>query len=337
MNGMRAPPRDLDEGEVAATLAAGWGVESEALDYVAIGGGSHHWIAHSSRGRRWVTVDDLEDKGFLGRDRDSAWRALDAALRTAAVLQGERLEFVLAPMPTSAGDVLRPTGAHYATAVYPYIEGNAYDFHQALPVGIRDRVLEMLARLHRVPAATVPNARRAAVWPSEHGHLERALQDADREWTGGPFSEPARETLQRHRREIEAAVDEFGKLAAEIERGEAAPAITHGEPHPGNLLRDGRRLWLIDWDTVALATPERDLWSIVTRDPAALGIYEAASHRRVDPAAIRLYQLRWPIDDAALFTKLLRAPHCVDGNTEHALQALRSTLENLPGPYRSQP
>ena len=37
--------------------------------------------------------------------------------------------------------------------------------------------------------------------------------------------------------------------------------VTHGEPHAGNVMRrsDGRHL-LVDWDTVAVAPPERDLW-----------------------------------------------------------------------------
>jgi thiamine kinase-like enzyme len=37
--------------------------------------------------------------------------------------------------------------------------------------------------------------------------------------------------------------------------------ITHGEPHPGNLLRTRAGLRLIDWDMTALARPERDLWT----------------------------------------------------------------------------
>ena len=38
--------------------------------------------------------------------------------------------------------------------------------------------------------------------------------------------------------------------------------ITHGEPHPGNILRSRGRLLLIDWDTAGVALPERDLWHV---------------------------------------------------------------------------
>ena len=91
----------------------------------------------------------------------------------------------------------------------------------------------------------------------------------------------------------------------------------------------GDTLLLIDWDTVALGPPERDLWWFASGEPGALAIYEATAQRRTNPEAIRLYQLRWPLEDAALFIKRLRAPHEVDGNTKHALRSLTVTLENL--------
>jgi aminoglycoside phosphotransferase (APT) family kinase protein len=41
--------------------------------------------------------------------------------------------------------------------------------------------------------------------------------------------------------------------------------LTHGEPHPGNLIQVGSRWMLVDWDTTLVAPPERDLWLL---DPA---------------------------------------------------------------------
>ncbi len=38
--------------------------------------------------------------------------------------------------------------------------------------------------------------------------------------------------------------------------------VTRGEPHGGNIMRVGRELLFIAWDTVALAPPERDLWML---------------------------------------------------------------------------
>ena len=38
--------------------------------------------------------------------------------------------------------------------------------------------------------------------------------------------------------------------------------VTHGEPHPGNLITTSSDVVVVDWDTVALSHPERDLWMI---------------------------------------------------------------------------
>jgi aminoglycoside phosphotransferase (APT) family kinase protein len=43
------------------------------------------------------------------------------------------------------------------------------------------------------------------------------------------------------------------------ERGERG-ALTHGEPHPGNVIGTDDGWLLVDWDTAAIAQPERDLW-----------------------------------------------------------------------------
>jgi aminoglycoside phosphotransferase (APT) family kinase protein len=39
--------------------------------------------------------------------------------------------------------------------------------------------------------------------------------------------------------------------------------LTHGEPHGANVLLGEGGLSLVDWDTVGIAEPERDLWFAV--------------------------------------------------------------------------
>jgi spectinomycin phosphotransferase len=107
--------------------------------------------------------------------------------------------------------------------------------------------------------------------------------------------------------------------------------VTHGEPHAGNVLRTpGGELLLVDWDTVGLAPPERDLWH-VCRDTNDYARYTEASGRRVDPRAIDLYRLRWQLDDVAIFASDLRSPHVRSGDTERALDGLNVYLRTDGG------
>ena len=74
---MRTAPAGLAATTVAAEVANGWGLPVRTLRYVALGGGSYHWVASVSDGRKYfLTVDDLQDKPWLGADPDSAFRGL---------------------------------------------------------------------------------------------------------------------------------------------------------------------------------------------------------------------------------------------------------------------
>jgi spectinomycin phosphotransferase len=74
-------------------------------------------------------------------------------------------------------------------------------------------------------------------------------------------------------------------------------------------MRSEGRLLLIDWDTVGLALPERDLWLAAGDDARAAGRYADLTGRRVSGAAMDLYRLRWVLDDIALSVRDFRARH----------------------------
>ncbi|MEV4222572.1 phosphotransferase [Nonomuraea sp. NPDC049725] len=141
-------------------------------------------------------------------------------------------------------------------------------------------------------------------------------------WRGGPYSEPARALVAARADGLRRALERFDRLAREV-RGPFV--VTHGEPHPGNLLwRDGRPA-LVDWDTVGLAPPERDLW-LAAPEERDLARYEAATGRRPDPSALALYRLRWDLDDVCDFLDWFRAPHGRTPDTEVAWRGLEDAL-----------
>jgi spectinomycin phosphotransferase len=84
---------------------------------------------------------------------------------------------------------------------------------------------------------------------------------------------------------------------------------------------------LIDWDTVGLASRERDLWILGTANPGDLDLYSEVSGRSVDERAIALYRIRWQLDDISLFVDDLRSAHQRTADTEHAWSAL---VESMP-------
>jgi spectinomycin phosphotransferase len=311
---VKAPPTDIKESDIVEALAGQWGVAATELDYLAVGFGDHHWIATEADGRRWfITVAELGG-GWRGAAPEQGWKDLRAAMETVTALRDTGLEFALAPTPARDGRALVRLGDDRATIVFPYLEGMVGTFSQSMPQRERLGVIEMLARLHRATTEVRDLAPVRDLVPASLRDLRKALSDLGRPWAGGPYSEPTREFLAGRVADIEAALARFGDLAKEAKASGPA-VITHGEPHPANILRSASRLVLIDWDTVGLALPERDLCHVAGAGSAEFELYSSLTGRAVSDIALTAYRLRWQLDDLGLNAAELRGPHTDDANT----------------------
>ncbi|HEY2262027.1 MAG TPA: aminoglycoside phosphotransferase family protein [Streptosporangiaceae bacterium] len=326
---MRDRPGGVTDSALARALADGWGLAGWTLRYAPVGAGSYHWAAAGPAPgeRRFVTVDDLDDKGWLGPARPAVLAGLGAAMETAVTLSRRPgLGFVVAPEPAVTGETVRPLGDRHAVAVFPFLDGTPGEWDKPLPAAERAELITMLAALHGADPATVrlPRIELTLPW---RGELETALAELGRPWAGGPYAEPARELLAGAaglvRRELETLDRRTTRLAG------ADVVITHGEPHPGNVFHTANGLALIDWDTVGLAPPERDLWSVATESGDELRRYTELTGRPADPAALEFYQLRWALDDLSCFVRDLRAPHRRTPGADDNMAGLQATLADL--------
>jgi spectinomycin phosphotransferase len=321
---MRTQPEDPDEERLLRALGE-WGIGAASLEYAPVGFGDHHWIAAGGAGEKWfVTVADLALKGE--QDSRVALRSLRGAMDTAAALRDDgHLDFVVAPLRAVGGETVRPLGPRYALSVFPFLDVTPGDGERAWTASERGAVVDLLAELHR-QAPPAP-ARVLDLELPMRGLLLSALDGGIR-WAHGPFTEPARTLLSEHAPAILRQVKEFDRLVEDVRRSGGASVLTHGEPHPGNLLHGEGRFLMVDWDTVGLAPPERDLWSVV-EGPEDLERYAKATGRTVDVSALRLYRLRWDLEEVSGYVDWFRAPHDRSPDTETAWQGLRESVANL--------
>ncbi|MEU9954782.1 phosphotransferase [Streptomyces sp. NPDC050982] len=299
-----------------------------SVSYAPVGFGDYHWQVIDEDGRPWfATVSDLEHKEHCGQGAAAALDGLRRAMETARTLhERDGLRFVVAPVPTEDGSSVVALNARYALAVFPHVPGRSGQFGQRLSEAERDQALELLANLHgRTPPQITPPT---VLEPTGLSGVHEALGDLDDTWSGGPFAEPTRELLAEHAATLRARCAEFDKVTDEV-RGHGAPlVVTHGEPHPGTLIlgEDGYRL--VDWDTVGLALPERDL-SLISADPSELAHYTELTGRTPDAAALALYRLRWSLLDVAEFVEWFRGEHHRSQDTETAWEGLTEALDHL--------
>jgi spectinomycin phosphotransferase len=301
-------------------LGRQWALTVQDLTYLPVGFGGYHWLAVDQTGSRWfVTVSDLAAPWVLD---------LPAAMQTAAWLATEaRLEFVVAPVPTRAGQVVGSLGSLHALTLFPYVEVTPGRFEDPIDESDRAAIIDMLATLHSatpkgilVPSRPLELASRLAV--------DQTLASLGGPWDGGPYAEPARDLLARYERPLRQAYRRFDDLLARLREADGPYVITHGEPHPGNLLRTRTGLCLVDWDMTALARPERDLWWVVSGDQDAAR-YARRTGWTVSQDALALYRLRWGLDDIAEFLSVIRAPHQRTADTLVYWTGLQETLEAI--------
>jgi len=322
---------DLVPERLGRALAEGWRLAG-SIEYVPEGGGSYHWKLTGDDGQsHFVTVDDLDGKDWLGGTKDAVFEGLGRALGTAAALRyGVGLEFVVAPIAASDGGLLRRLDDRYTVCVFPFLAGRSYRFGPYTDARLRGRALDMIATLHRATPAVRGSAAHHVPRIGGRAELDAFLLDPDRHWEGGPFSEAASRLLMTRTADLAQLTTGFDQLAEATGAARADPVITHGEPHPANLMSVDGRLVLIDWDTAALAPPERDIALIATTGDQDIDRYQQATGRELDPAAIALYRLRWYLDDLASAIRLFRHPHRDTPDTRRWWRGLAPRLGQLP-------
>jgi spectinomycin phosphotransferase len=327
---VKSRPAGVDDSDVVRAVADGWGIVAGSAEHLAVGFGSYHWIVTDEGQQRFfVTVDDLGTKAWLGDTCDDAFAGLRKAFDTAMVLRGKAgLEFVLAPLPAADGESVRRLGLCHSVAVFPFVDGEASDFGDSPGPEQRAELVRLLVQLHQA-TPTVPMGQPLELGFAGRAGLEAAMHEVSNVWEAaadGPYAEPARAWLASHVDDLGRLLDDFDHVVRAVSATQVPPMITHGEPHPGNVMHSLAGPLLIDWDTVALAPSERDLWLLATDSGEEAALYRDATGHEVSSDALSLYRQAWDLADIAVYIDQFRSPHHRTADTEEAWTNLEKSI-----------
>ena len=314
---MYAEAADLDRDELTKLLRRKWHIDVATIRYEAVGFGTHHYFVTSKdRARWWVNVDDLTGRSF---------DELHRSLATATALRNRGFRFISAALESVDGAVLQPLSEHFGLSVYAFIEGRSYE-GGPIPPADRPDLLRALGALHAAPIPSdPPTLDTLAV--RDRTDLFAAIDDASSRWDAGPFAEQTRELIAANADALRARFERYDEIARQVASTTDRWVITHGEPHAANVIRTSTELVVIDWDTIGIAPPERDLWQIGAAGDADWRAYHAAGGiTEIDRTALELFRLQWDLAEVAAYTKLFRQPHIGDANTRVAWKELQEYL-----------
>jgi spectinomycin phosphotransferase len=304
------PPAAISDRDLLDTLISRWDLGAVSLRYVPEGAGSYHWQAAAAGQRYFVTVDDLDVKPWISAEREATLAGLAIAYETARSLQCDAgLPLAVGPRPARDHSILVRLSDQYAVTVFPFVEGIPGRWGDELRPDWRAALTGQLATLHRVTGPIADRVPRRPLELAERPMLLTALQALDRPWSDGPLGEPARRALADHAESVTGRLAELDSLAASLDQAPQQLVLTHGEPHPGNLIMTSDGLRLVDWDTVTRALPERDLWMLDDGSADAFAPYAEVTGRSVNETALRFYRLAWTLSDIAFYAAAFRSPH----------------------------
>ncbi len=216
----------------------------------------------------------------------------------------------------------------YLATLYDHVDGTTHDWGAYDSRTDRFEVLDRLVAIHEA-TATVRGIALVDdfVIPSRHKLLD-ALADSGSLWGPGPFAPGAEQLLRYHGPAVTDTLERYDNLVCKVAEMRERFVITHGEPHRGITINTTEGVALIDWDTVLLAQPERDLWMLTNEEPSIADDYAVRTGVAVDTASVELYRLWWDLCEVSLYIAEFRAHHTDTEDTRTAWNGLREHLDS---------
>jgi spectinomycin phosphotransferase len=206
-------PVDLADDVVSAVVQDAWQLRIRRMDYAPVGFGSYHWHAWADDDRWFVTADDLVAGSHLGTSPTERVRRLAAALGSARVLRDDGLTFVVAPMPTADGKILKIVEERWAVALYPFIDGYTPQWGAYSTNADRRAAADLLVALHETSGAARDHAVPDDFTIPHRDDLFASVADLSTVWTDGPYGEPARQLVDRHAARLVDRFVRYDRLA----------------------------------------------------------------------------------------------------------------------------
>jgi Phosphotransferase enzyme family len=330
---MLVPPDDLPEAALVSALRGWWGMTVSSVEYRAVGWGSHHWEVVDTAGSRFfLTADDLYKRRWLdGEPPAAAFGRLRASLAAAQDLRDCGRSFVVAPVPAGDGEPLAPVDDRFAVALYPFIEGQSFEWGEFTSPGHRLGVLGLVAAMHTAPAAASRHALPDDFVVPQRDELEAACDPARQALDCGPYARAIWILVQQKAAPIRRLLARYDDLVRQARAQPARAVLTHGEVHPGNTMLTADGWVLIDWDTALVAQPERDLWNLDPGDGTILDAYASATGVVPQPLLLDLYRLRWDITDIAVDVGRFRRPHAGGAEDAKCWDLVSSLIDRVGG------
>ena len=251
---MKADTSGIDTRDLMRRLEDVYDLNVTGLTFLPLGEDGYSYRAETATGSRYF----LKARAASGHDATVVESALPV---TSWLRVARRQDVVLAPYATRSGLPYLRYG-NYVVALFEHIDG-ATAMDEPLVDADWQRLAALLAGVHE-SASALPRTlavRKDVLEIPYRSRLLRLLHNRD----GAPglrtsIGREVDRLLREQHDDIAATLHMLEEAQATGRGEERRLVLTHGDPNTANIIKDGHgRLYLVDWDAIALAPPERDL------------------------------------------------------------------------------
>lgn len=278
----------LPDSTLGRLLKEHFGLTPGELIFLPLGEDSWVYCVHCQDGSTWLAR--LKQDPGQGALEVSAWLRHHAGL-----------DWVVAPCPARTGRYTVPAGELWLTLT-PWVDGLELMARGLLP-GDGEQIGRLLAQLHASTGQLPESLRRRLTQETFCRHRETALkvlQAAHQLWPADSIQAALARWIGEKEPLIQRVLQVADEQGERLRKQQTSLVLCHADFHAANILvgEDGR-WWVIDWDGLLLAPPERDL-SFWYDSPAWEEIALAYGPRALpQPDLLEYYALEWAVQEIA--------------------------------------
>jgi spectinomycin phosphotransferase len=290
---------DLPDALILDCLAHAYGIAASQLEFLPLGADANTAVYRASS----------RDGDHFVKLRRGPFA--ESSVIIPRLLNDSGIEYAAAPLPNHAGKLWTPL-TDFSVVLYPFIEGRN-GFETPLSAQQWTALGRILRQMHsaELPSAALETIPREQFSPSWRQQVQAWQSFVERQTLGDSVAADFAAFMRNKRRDITALCESADTLAAVVRTRRLPAVICHGDLHVGNVLvTPSGSVYVVDWDTLVLAPPERDLMfagmglgsnRLYSPDEQAACFYNGYGAYPVDTAAIAYYRCERIVQDAAAY------------------------------------
>jgi spectinomycin phosphotransferase len=291
-------PPDVQDAEITACLEAAYGLSIAEIAFLPLGADVDTAV--------YRVVADDSTQYFLKLRRGPF---PEVTVTIPHWLAEVGMQHLISPLTTQTTGALWTQLAPFTVILYPFMTGRSgweveLSQQQWIELGVGLHVLHTSA----VPSELMRTIPHETYTPAWRDRVTASLRQVADHVVDDPVAAHLVHLLRAKQATIHHLVARAEQLASLLVRQRLESCLCHGDIHAGNILiGTANRLYLVDWDTLVIASKERDLMfigggigGVWNRDHEAGWFYQGYGQANINLTALTYYRYERIVQDIAV-------------------------------------